>query len=90
MGMAMANRFPGGGAPPAGPAAPPPVPSAWHIVEQGQALGPFSAEQLAQAIGAGRVGPDTLVWSEGMPGWAAARAVPALARLFGGPPPLPR
>ena len=89
MGMAMANRFPGSGAPPSG-AAPPPVPVAWHVVEQGQAVGPWSADQLAQAIAAGRVGPDTLVWSEGMAGWTAARAVPALARWFGGPPAPPR
>ena len=90
MGLAVANRFGAGGAPPASTPMPPPVPAAWHIAEQGQAVGPFSADQLAQAITAGRVGPDTLVWSEGMAGWAAARAVPALARMFGGPPPLPR
>jgi membrane protease subunit (stomatin/prohibitin family) len=91
MGMAIANRFPAGAAP-AVPGLPPPVPMpmAWHVVEQGQAVGPFSADQLTQAIAAGRVGPDTLVWSEGMAGWTAARAVPALARWFGGPPPLPR
>jgi hypothetical protein len=66
------------------------VPTAWHVVERGQAVGPFSADQLAQAMAAGRVGADTLVWSEGMVGWAAARTVPALARMFGGPPPPPR
>ncbi len=89
MGMAIAQRFPAGGAPAPG-GAPPPVPVAWHIVEQGQAVGPFSGDQLAHAIATGRVAPDTLVWSEGMAGWASARAVPALARMFGGPPPLPR
>ena len=59
-------------------------------VERGQAVGPWSPEQLAQAVAAGRVGPDTLVWCAGMTVWAAARSVPALAALFGTPPPPPR
>jgi membrane protease subunit (stomatin/prohibitin family) len=88
MGMAMAGRFaPGAGGP--GPV-PPPPPTAWHVVERGEAVGPWSPEQLAQAVAAGRVGPDTLVWCVGMAAWAAARSVPALAGLFGGPPPPPR
>ncbi|TMA34486.1 MAG: SPFH domain-containing protein [Deltaproteobacteria bacterium] len=89
MGLAIAGRFaPGAG--PSGAAPPPPPPAAWHIVENGQAVGPWSVEQLSQGVAAGRVGPDTLVWCAGMPSWAAARSVPALAPLFGGPPPLPR
>jgi len=69
MGLSIAGRFaPGGaGAPP-----PPPLPAAWHVALQGQAIGPWSAEQLAQAVAAGRVGPDTLVWCAGMADWAAA------------------
>ena len=58
-------------------------PTAWHVVELGHAIGPWSPEQLAQAIGAGRVGPDTLVWCPGMESWVAARSVPALARVRG-------
>ena len=38
----------------------------------------------------GRLTQETLVWSAGMREWAPARTVPALAALFGGPPPLPR
>ena len=93
MGMAMAGRWAPGGPSPAGPAIPPPPPAPpapWHIVEQGQAVGPLRPDQLAQAVASGRVGPDTLVWSAGMPAWAAARTVPALAGLLGGtPPPVP-
>jgi len=87
MGMAIAGRFAAGGA---GTAPPPPPPTAWHVIELGQAIGPWSPEQLAQAVGTGRVGPGTLVWCPGMASWAAARSVPALAALFGGPPPPPR
>jgi membrane protease subunit (stomatin/prohibitin family) len=88
MGMAIAGSFAPGAVP--GPVPPPPPPAAWHIAEAGQAVGPWSAAQLAQAVAAGRVGPDTLVWSAGMAGWAAARSVPALASLFSTPPPPPR
>src|SRR5262245_37850718 len=83
MGVAIAGRF----APGPGPVPPPPPTSAWHVVEAGQAVGPWSPEQLAQAVAAGRVGPDTLVWCAGMANWAAARTVPALAPLLGPPPP---
>jgi membrane protease subunit (stomatin/prohibitin family) len=92
MGMAMANRFQPGamGAGQAGPAGPPPPPaSPWYIVENGQSVGPFGPEQLAQAMRAGRVGPDTLVWSAGMSEWVAARLAPALAPLLAQTPPPP-
>jgi hypothetical protein len=53
-------------------------------------VGPFSPEQLAQAVAGGRVRPDTLVWTQGMAGWSAARSVQTLATLFGAaPPPVP-
>jgi hypothetical protein len=78
----------GGGAPAAGP---PPVPTmAWHIAEGGEAVGPFTGPQLAQAIGAGRVSRDTLVWSAGMSQWARAETVEAIAGYFApAPPPVP-
>jgi membrane protease subunit (stomatin/prohibitin family) len=91
MGMAMAQRFDAnaGGGP--APVAPPPVPGAvaWHVVENGHATGPLTTAQLGVAVGAGRVGPDTLVWTAGMPDWQPARQVPALAGLLGGTPPPP-
>src|SRR5262245_62291610 len=88
IGMAIAGRL----APGAGNAAapPPPPPTAWHVIELGQAIGPWSPEQLAQAARAGRIGPDTMVWCPGMASWAPARTVPWIAALFEGPPPPPR
>ncbi|MFK7897836.1 MAG: SPFH domain-containing protein [Myxococcota bacterium] len=102
MGMAMTNSMGGimGGspatgvpvsAPPAPGGAPPPLPSAnWHVAEAGESAGPFTAAQLAQAIGVGRVGRETLVWSAGMEDWLPAGEVEAVARYFAPtPPPIP-
>lgn len=101
MGLAMTNSMGGmmvgagqpGGAPSpgAGTTAPPPVPTvAWHIAEAGQSVGPFAPAQLAQAITAGRVAAETLVWTAGLSGWVAASEVEALAGYFAPqPPPVP-
>lgn len=74
--------------------APPPLPPqpAFHVEINGQATGPFTVDQLRQYVGTGQVTPNSNVWAGGMPNWAAAQTVPALASLFGpppGPPPLP-
>jgi hypothetical protein len=102
MGMAMANgmtpQMAGGagamGAPGAmGGTMPPPVPGevAWHLVENGATVGPFTSAQVAAAIQGGRVGAATLVWSTGMATWTPAGSVPALAAAIRGatPPPPP-
>lgn len=79
-------------APPA--AGPPPLPGAqqFHVEISGQAAGPFTPDQLRAFVAGGQVTPASLVWTNGMPGWAAAQTVPALATLFtpAGPPPLPQ
>jgi hypothetical protein len=88
MGMAVAQQL---GA--AGPGAPPPPPAAaaWHVVENGASIGPFTPTQIAEAAASGRLRPDTLVWTSGMAGWTPAARVPQLAALFGAaPPPIPR
>ncbi len=102
MGLAMTNAMGGmipgvggGGAPPSSsgspPAGPPPVPTvAWHVAEGGESVGPFAPAQMAQAIGAGRVTRETLVWCAGMAGWIAASDVDGLAGYFAPqPPPIP-
>jgi membrane protease subunit (stomatin/prohibitin family) len=93
MGMAVAqnmsgNISPSGPAPQAPPPPPPPATS-WHIAENGQSLGPYTPEQIAQGVAAGQVRSDTLVWSAGMADWTAAAQVPALSNLFQTAPPLP-
>jgi len=95
-GMAPGAPAPGGAAPAASQAAPaaapPPPPVAamrWHVVENGQAVGPLAPAQLAEAVVNGRVGPDTLVWAAGMAAWTPARDVPSVATLFAQLPPPP-
>lgn len=94
LGLAMANQMARGIAgTPFGAAAPPPPPPAmgpvWHVTANGQSMGPFSTEQLAQAIQQGQINATTLVWSAGMAGWTSAAQVPQLAGFFGPPPPPP-
>ena len=101
MGFAMASRMmpgammPGGaasGAPAApGVAVPPPVPGApvYHVAIDGQSQGPFTSRQMAQAIAAGRINADTLVWSAGMASWTSAGQTPQLAGQFAPAPPPP-
>ena len=84
MGLAMANRMA-----PAAPAMhpsptppPPPPPPAWHVVQGGQATGPFSMDDLSRAAQSGTLRADTLVWTAGMAAWTPAGQVPQLAGLF--------
>jgi membrane protease subunit (stomatin/prohibitin family) len=89
MGMAMARQWTPGAAPPGAGSPPPPPAGPWHIVENGATSGALTLEHLHQMVAAGRVRPDTLVWTAGMPGWAPAAQVGQLAALFGPPPPPP-
>jgi membrane protease subunit (stomatin/prohibitin family) len=89
MGMAMAGpMMQGAGVPPAPQTPPPPpAPAAWHLAENGQTSGPYTLEQIGQAIAAGRIRPETMVWTAGMAGWAGAAQTPQLAGLFQPAPP---
>ena len=51
--------------------------------------GPYPVAQIQQMIQQGQITSDTLVWTAGMPAWAAANSVAELSQLFGAvPPPL--
>ena len=69
------------------------TPAAWHYARDGQKFGPVWFDDLRQLAGSGGLRPADLVWTDGMPQWTAAGAVPALAAAFAGPggppPPLP-
>ena len=91
MGNAMAPQQPnqqtGAGAPP-----PPPVPPAltFHVVVNGQQIGPYDLNTLQQMAGQQQLTKETLVWRQGMAGWTAAGQVNELSNLFGSvPPPVP-
>ena len=49
--------------------------------------GPFTEQELSGHILAKRVGKETLVWINGMPGWLQAQQVPEVAKLFALIPP---
>jgi len=94
IGMAMASRMMQPGmfpAPGQASAAPPVLPSAWHVAVNGQSQGPYGQDQLASGIASGQITKLTLVWTAGMAGWVAAGQVPQLATAFGppAPPPVP-
>jgi hypothetical protein len=61
----------------------------WYYSQGGQQLGPVSEEQLLQWRAAGRVGPNDLVWSEGMTDWVPAGQVPQLQAHAAGEPAAP-
>ncbi len=86
MGQAMAQQQAGG------PSAPPPLPqqAAYHVAVGGQQAGPYDLQTLRQQAQQGALTRETLVWKQGMTGWAKAGEVAELQPLFAAvPPPLP-
>jgi hypothetical protein len=78
---------------PGGPAvAPPPLPQQLqvYVAINGQQSGPFDLNTLQQMAQVGQLNQSSLIWMQGMSGWAAAATVPSVAMVFGAlPPPLP-
>ncbi|CAM3612395.1 RDD family protein [Bordetella sputigena] len=61
----------------------------WYATAEGR-NGPVAEETLAQLLSAGTISDDTLVWRNGMTGWARLAEVPELARHPRAiPPPVP-
>ncbi|TCB98439.1 SPFH domain-containing protein [Micromonospora zingiberis] len=94
MGQQMARSMAGETAATTAPggAEPPPLPNQtqWFIGVAGQRQGPFDLGGLAAQVGAGALGPDTLVWRAGMAQWQPAGQLPELASVLASvPPPLP-
>jgi membrane protease subunit (stomatin/prohibitin family) len=72
--------------------APPPLPSArtWHFAENGEPIGPWVESKISEAIRAGRIRRETLLWSAGLDSWIEAAQAPEFAAQFSpDPPPLP-
>jgi hypothetical protein len=69
---------------------PQPAPqSEYHLIVNGQTIGPHNLQQIEQWIQNGLVTRDIFVWKPGMTGWVEAGKVPELANLFTSPPPNP-
>ena len=56
----------------------------WHYVEGSESRGPVTDAELDALISAGSVGPDTLIWREGMAEWLPCSQVKGTA--FAAPP----
>ena len=64
----------------------------WYYESGGQQQGPIPESELDRLLAEGKITPDTLIWREGLPGWAplrTARPAPAAAPAPGAPPPVP-
>ncbi len=67
----------------------------WHYAKDGRPAGPIAHDEMLRLIETEGIGPDDLVWSEGMAAWERARGVPGLFAPptsdapAGGPPPFP-
>lgn len=68
---------------------PPPAAVSYHVLVNNVQQGPFNLQQLQQMAQQGTLTPDSYVWANGMPQWAAASSRPDLAPLFGAAPPPP-
>ena len=67
------------------------LPAAFFVAVNGTQTGPFDMNTLATKTRDGSLTPETLVWRQGMAGWAGAGAVPEFQSLFAAtPPPLPK
>ena len=71
------------------------MPSEWYYSHGGERHGPVSTDQLKEMAAVGKLGPDDLIWKEGMDNWMPAGKVkklfahaPAVAESFA-PAPTP-
>lgn len=63
----------------------------WYVYQHdGDPLGPWSTDTVAEAILAGRLAPDVWVAAPGGPRWLRALDVPVIGRLVDGIPTKPR
>ncbi|MGD0835877.1 MAG: GYF domain-containing protein [Polyangia bacterium] len=53
----------------------------WHVVVNGEQVGPLALAEVKDKLRLGLVSGDSLVWKEGYPDWTALSTVPELAAL---------
>lgn len=65
----------------------------WYYESAGQQQGPVPDTELDRLLAEGKITPDTLIWREGLAGWAplrTARPAPAAPGMQAPPPPPPQ
>ncbi len=88
MSQAMGNAQSAAQSPPPMPGAP--AAAAFFAAINGQRVGPLSMDDLSAKIRAGEITAKTMVWKQGLSGWATAQSVAELGSLLAAvPPPLP-
>ncbi len=86
----MGQQMMGGNSNPAGTPPPPPAAfSPYYIYTNNTQQGPFDMATLRTLATSNILTPQTLVWKEGMTGWAEAKSQPDLLSLFSSTPPTP-
>lgn len=69
---------------------PPPIPvTTYHVVVNGQAVGPYELNTLKQMMSLGQLSENSLVWRAGMSEWVRVDSVEELKELFYTMPPIP-
>ena len=69
-------------------AVPPPLPqSVYYVAVNGQSSGPYDTSTIRNMLANGQITRTSLVWKEGMTGWAPVEAVDGL--ISGAMPPIP-
>jgi len=54
----------------------------WHIVVDGEQVGPLTEGEVKDRLSQGKINSDTLVWKDGLGDWTALSAVPELAAIY--------
>jgi predicted Zn finger-like uncharacterized protein len=54
----------------------------WHVVVDGEQVGPLTEGGVRERLSQGKINSDTLVWKDGMGDWTALSTVPELAAVF--------
>jgi predicted Zn finger-like uncharacterized protein len=62
--------------------APAPEQAVWHVVIDGEQVGPLTESEIKDKLRQGKVNSDTLVWKEGFGDWTQFSAVPELTPLL--------
>ena len=57
----------------------------WYYAREGTRFGPVTEEEFSRLVHEGAIGPDTLVWREGMEDWREFRQVTSGAEAVSGP-----
>ena len=68
---------------------PPPTSVQYFVAVNGAQTGPFTPQQLQAMAQSGQFTKQSLIWKQGMAGWAAAETEAGLSALFGAMPPPP-